>query len=99
MREDFSKRLAQIVGQKRVDEIKQEASISAQIIQARHQLNWSQQNLADEIGVAKSIIGRIEAGLSKPSYTILLNISRALKTRFIIDGTEKEENDKNLLGT
>jgi transcriptional regulator with XRE-family HTH domain len=97
MREDFGKRLARIVGQKRVNDLKQQASVSAQIIKARNEIKWSQQNLADAIGVAKSTIGRIEAGISNPSYITLLKISQALDTQFIIDGTEQEENNEGLI--
>jgi len=97
MREDFGKRLAKIVGEKRVEELKQQAHISSQIIKARNQLKWSQQNLADAIGVAKSTIGRIESGVSNPNYDTLLKISEALNTPIIIDGSEQKDCYESLL--
>lgn len=47
----------------------------------------SQQVLADLVGVPKSTIGRIEAGLTSPKLNTLLQTSKALETPFIIDGT------------
>lgn len=43
--------------------------------------------LADLVGIPKSTIGRIEAGLTSPKVDTLLKISKALETPFIIDGT------------
>lgn len=93
MKKDFSHRLAGIVGEKRVNELHQRANISAQISKERKQQNISQQKLADSIGVAKSTIGRIEAGLTTPNTSTLYKISDVLNVSFIIDGTIKK--DKN----
>lgn len=84
---DFKQRLAKIIGDQRIQEIEKEAFIAAQIIKNRHKMNMSQQDLATAIGVSKSTIGRIEAGITKnPGTKILMDISRVLDTQFIIDG-------------
>jgi DNA-binding XRE family transcriptional regulator len=86
---DFKNRLAEIIGEDRIKQLQDEAFISTQIIKHRHQKKMSQQDLANAIGVAKSTIGRIEAGLTNPNSTTLWDISRALDAPIIIDGRAK----------
>jgi transcriptional regulator with XRE-family HTH domain len=88
---DFEKWLTSVVGQARVNQLKKEARISAQIIKARHAREMSQQDLAKAAGVAKSTIGRIEAGLISPNEETLFKISRALGVPLVIDGTREDE--------
>jgi transcriptional regulator with XRE-family HTH domain len=88
---DFEKWLTSVVGQDRVNQLKKEARISAQIIKARHEQGMSQQDLAKAAGVAKSTIGRIEAGLMSPNAETLFKISKALGVPFVIDGTMEDE--------
>lgn len=57
----------------------------------------SQQELADRIGVPKSTIGRIEAGLTSPRVGTLFKISQALNTPFIIDGTSRQDHNYNCM--
>lgn len=45
---------------------------------ARAAKNWSQQQLADAIGVTRQTIGLIEAGNFNPSLRLCLSIARAL---------------------
>ena len=89
---DFFKRYSQIRGEDYVQDLQNEGKIAAQIKTKRKSLNLSQQELADLAGVPKSTIGRIEAGLTSPKVDTLLQISRALKTPFIIDGTLDNDN-------
>jgi len=63
---DFFKKYAAIRGELHVQKLQLEGTIAAQIKTRRKQLNMSQQELADRIGVPKSTIGRIEAGLTSP---------------------------------
>jgi transcriptional regulator with XRE-family HTH domain len=84
---DFLKRYAEIRGEDYVQTLKLEGQIAAQIKTKRKSLHMSQQALADLVGVPKSTIGRIEAGLTSPKLNTLLQISKALETPFIIDGT------------
>ncbi|SIS59575.1 helix-turn-helix transcriptional regulator [Salimicrobium flavidum] len=91
MEKDFGERLAGVVGKKRVDELKQNARVSAQIIKARHEKKITQQQLADAVGVAKSTIARIESGLTEPRESTLYSISRVLNTPLVIDGTNEGE--------
>lgn len=89
---DFIKRYTEIRGEGHVKKLQSEGRIAAQIKTKRKSLNMSQQNLAELAGVPKSTIGRIEAGLNSPKIDTLLQISKALDTPFIIDGTI--DNDK-----
>jgi DNA-binding XRE family transcriptional regulator len=93
LRKEFSDRLASIVGQECIEALHQIADISAQISKARREQNISQQKLADLIGVAKSTIGRIEAGLTQPRSSTLYKISDVLNIPLIIDGTTGKESD------
>lgn len=45
----------------------------------REELNLTQQQLADIVGVGLNHIGKIEIAFSKPSLDLLINISNALK--------------------
>ena len=45
----------------------------------RHQLNLSQEELAERIGCHVNHIGRIERGQADPSLSMIVRISRALE--------------------
>ncbi|WP_286173379.1 helix-turn-helix transcriptional regulator [Geobacillus sp. E263] len=78
---DFFKKYAAIRGERHVQKLQLEGTIAAQIKTRRKQLNMFQQELADRIGVPKSTIGRIEAGLTRltsPRIETLFKISQAL---------------------
>lgn len=45
---------------------------------ARTTMDWSQQELAEQVGVARQTIGLIENGLYNPSLDLCLRIARAL---------------------
>ena len=92
---DFIKRYSDLRGKDHVQKLQLEGQIAAQIKTKRQSLNLSQQGLADLVGVPKSTIGRIEAGLNSPKVDTLLKISKALQTPFIIDGT-MDNDDHNL---
>ncbi|WP_240376889.1 helix-turn-helix domain-containing protein [Bacillus piscicola] len=83
--DDFNKQLAEIVGNYRVKELEQRGFLAAQIMSHRRKKNMTQQELATAINVAKSTIGRLEAGLTQPNYKTLLALSDALETPLIID--------------
>jgi transcriptional regulator with XRE-family HTH domain len=53
--------------------------IGKNIRRARLHLDWTQQNLADEIGKSLNFIGKLEIGFSKPSLDTLIDIAKALK--------------------
>jgi len=91
---EFSDRLGEIVGKERIEELHQQADISAQISKERKKKELSQQALAEAIGVAKSTIGRIEAGMTSPNTATLYKISSVLNVPFVISG--RTEEDKNL---
>lgn len=87
---DFMEQYAAIRGKAHVDGIYQEGLLAAQIKQARKQQKLSQQQLADLSRLPKSTIGRIEAGITSPKVSTLLQISKALDTPFVIDGRNQE---------
>lgn len=91
---DFFKKYSEIRGEDYVQNLQLEGRIAAQIKTRRKSLKMSQQDLADLAGIPKSTIGRIEAGLTSPKVDTLLQISKALNTPFIIDGTM--DNNPNL---
>lgn len=93
---DFFKKYAAIRGERYVQKLQLEGTIAAQIKTRRKQLNISQQELASIIGVPKSTIGRIEAGLTSPRVETLFKISQALNVPFIIDGSSNQDHDYNL---
>jgi DNA-binding XRE family transcriptional regulator len=83
--DDFNKKFAKIVGDDRIAELGQRGYLAAQIISHRHKRQMTQQELATAINVAKSTIGRLEAGITQPNYQTLLSLSRALDTPLMID--------------
>lgn len=86
---DFMEQYAAISGVEHVQRIYQEGILAAQIKRARKERKLSQQDLADLAHLPKSTIGRIEAGITSPKVSTLLQLSKALGTPFIIDGTTK----------
>lgn len=45
----------------------------------RHELNLSQEELAEKVDCHVNAIGRLERGQAIPSYTMLLKIAKALE--------------------
>lgn len=84
---DFLKRYKEIRGEAHVQSLVSEGLLAVQIKEKRKILNMSQQDLADQAGVPKSTIGRVEAGLTSPRAATLFRISKALNMPLIIDGT------------
>mgnify|MGYP002661231264 CR=1 FL=1 len=64
---NFFEKYSQIVGQDKVDKIIQEGKIIGQIKSRRMEIGLTQNDLAELIEVPKSTIGRIEAGINKPT--------------------------------
>src|SRR5699024_2893325 len=85
--DQFNQNMATLLGNNYVDDLKQRGYITAQIIKHRHEKKMSQQELANQIGISQSTIGRLglEAGLTQPNYQTLLAISKALDTPLTID--------------
>jgi transcriptional regulator with XRE-family HTH domain len=50
----------------------------ARVAQARQQKGWSQQALADRLGVARSSVARVEIGGMNPSLDFALALSAEL---------------------
>ena len=56
----------------------QRSSRGARVAQARREAGFSQQTLADKLGIGRQSIARIEAGRQVPSVDVALAISREL---------------------
>lgn len=63
---------------------KAEDQIALQIIEARHRLNLSQEDLAESVGVDQAVISRIENRKTIPSFNFLEKITKVLRTRMTI---------------
>lgn len=86
MQSRFDRWMANTLDEARQRQLQQKATIRAQMIKGRHDLNLSQQNLADQINVAKSTIARIEAGNISPTAATLQKIADTLHISFVISG-------------
>lgn len=91
MQDNFRKWLASVISEDEMKQLENKATFRAQMIKGRHDLNLSQQNLADKIGVAKSTIGRIETGNISPRASTLQKIADVLNVSFIINGKQHDE--------
>ncbi|GGK06914.1 hypothetical protein GCM10007063_31850 [Lentibacillus kapialis] len=67
MQDNFRRWLTKTIGKDEMKHLEQRATLRAQMIKGRHDCQMSQQDLADEISVAKSTIARIEAGKMSPT--------------------------------
>lgn len=61
----------------------------------RKKNNYTQSQLAERLGVTKSVISAYETGLRMPSYDILISLARVFKvsTDFLLGLEQKEEID------
>lgn len=68
-------------------------TIAAKLQQKRHDLNWSQQDLADRSQVSRRMIGLIEGGESNVSLATLGHLAAALGITFseLVGSTEASE--------
>lgn len=82
----FHGRYATIRGEQKVEELKQQGQLAALIQQVRKAKGLSQQQLADLMGVPKSTIGRIEAGMTTPKLETLQALAKALNLTIALNG-------------
>ncbi|MDI3256291.1 MAG: substrate-binding domain-containing protein [Kyrpidia sp.] len=54
--------------------------VGRRIARRRRQLGWSQETLADRLGVSRQFIGALEGGRSLPSVPVALELARTLRT-------------------
>lgn len=61
----------------------------------RQQNNFTQAQLAERLGITKSVISAYETGLRMPSYDILISLARIFKvsTDYLLGVERKEEID------
>lgn len=76
-----------LFGEQKVSQAEYRSGLTMQIKRARKEQGLTQQQLADIIGSSKATIARIEMGRANPKADTLSNISQALNTAIIIDGT------------
>ncbi len=86
----FLKKAEGVLGTAKVEELKIEAYVAAQIKTKRKELGWSQQQLADRTGLQKSTIGRIDAGLNSPTIETVGLIAKELDMDIIIPGKKEK---------
>ena len=63
---------------KEYDALEPEYAIIRQLIQARNELNLTQEELAQKIGIKQSNISRLERGNSNPSINFLKKVAAGL---------------------
>lgn len=73
--------------------------IGSKIIQLRKKLNWSQTELAKNIGVSRTIVGNYERNENTPSIEVLLKMAKAFNVSvdFLIGEGEVANYDKAVL--
>lgn len=54
------------------------STLGHNIRELRQAKGWTQQNLADEVGVSRVTIARIEIGMSMPDFAAACNLADAL---------------------
>ena len=69
------------------EKLKPRYALIAQIIDARNQLNMTQEELALRVGTQKSNISRLESGLYNPSLDFITKIAQGLNKEIIISLT------------
>jgi ribosome-binding protein aMBF1 (putative translation factor) len=69
------------------DHLRFVANVVGHIIERRNELGWSQQQLAEKVGVQQSAIARIENGGAIPRIDTLIKIANALglKVQLVVD--------------
>ncbi len=74
-------------------------NIGSKIIQLRKDNNLSQSQLANKIGVSRTIVGNYERGTNSPSVEILLKIANTFNVSvdFIIGESNLSSYDKEIL--
>jgi DNA-binding XRE family transcriptional regulator len=60
------------------EKLKPRYELIAQIIDARNQLNLTQEELAKRVGTQKSNISRLESGAYNPSLDFIIKVARGL---------------------
>lgn len=55
-------------------------ALAARIRQWRDERSWTQQELADRAGLARSTLSKIENGLLSPTFEVLLKLARGFET-------------------
>ncbi|MDO4585596.1 MAG: helix-turn-helix transcriptional regulator [Planctomycetia bacterium] len=60
------------------DNLEPEYALIRQVIEARRELNWTQKELAERMGIQQSHISRLESGNYNPSLAFLKRVSKAL---------------------
>ena len=53
-------------------------NLGKNISKRRNELNMTQQELADKIGISLNFMGKIEVAFSKPSLNTLISIAKSL---------------------
>lgn len=90
---NFIGKYTDLRGRKHVKRLQSEGKIAARIKKERKKQRFSQQTLADLVGVPKSTISGIETGVIIPKEDMLRHISKALNTPFMMDDAEEDKDN------
>jgi len=73
--------------------------ISAKIKQARIEMEWSQQELADALYVSRQAVSKWEMGKSLPSLDVLLEMTKlfAITIDYLMDDVDLKEDDYQIM--
>lgn len=58
--------------------------VGALVVAERKRLGWSQQKLADRVGVQQAVISRLESGRTNPTVELLSAVAQAMGKRLVI---------------
>ncbi|MDO4582816.1 MAG: helix-turn-helix transcriptional regulator [Planctomycetia bacterium] len=83
-REYFAKKMDDPDFRKGVEELEPEYTLVRQLIQARKELNLTQQDLAERVGTKQGNISRLERGNANPSLLFLKKIANILGRKLTI---------------
>ncbi|GEK59895.1 multiprotein-bridging factor 1 family protein [Marinococcus halophilus] len=88
-RHEAEQRHVDLFGEQKMLEAKTRGRLAVQIKQARKAEGWTQQALAEQMGMSVSTIRRIESGSTMPSISTLMTVSQVLSITFIIGESSK----------
>ena len=74
------------VGRARLDELRDRFDLVVQIIDRRHELHLTQQQVAAAAGLHQSVVSRIEQGVANPTARTLSVLARALDAKLTLTG-------------
>jgi DNA-binding XRE family transcriptional regulator len=66
------------------DALEDEFQLASVLIQARHEKNMTQAQLAKKLGMKQAAIARLESGEANPTYETLTRVAKALDKTIVL---------------